>query len=319
MNIADFRVEPADYRVDYDDLRAIREEVFVNEQNIPQAVEFDAIDPDCYHVIARDNNHQSIGTARLSPDFKIGRMAVMKLWRGRGVGKALLLTLIDKARRSGCTGITLHAQTSVLEFYEHFGFVKEGVVFNEANIPHQKMRLAVSPIEQTDRPPPKPSPEAVPTTTFDDVDKVISSTIALSDQARRLLCIYSPDLSLPIYGNSDVIAAFKQFAITSRGGIVQIIVHDTAQLRSDSHPLINLGQRLPSAFLFRTPVEADDLNYSSAYQVNDCGGYLFRLFSGRMQSVFSPNQPARNKQLLEEFDRVWQRSRPCTEFKALGL
>lgn len=319
MNIADFRVEPADYQVDYDELRAIREEVFVAEQKIPPEIEFDAIDSDCYHVIARDNHHHAIGTARLSPDFKIGRMAVLKDWRGQGVGRALLLALIDRARRSGGNEVTLNAQNAVISFYEHFGFMKEGDSFPEANIPHQRMRLPVSPVEPSERAPAKPRADSVPIISFDDVDKVISSTIELIGQARRLLCIYSPDLSIPIYGNSDVVEALKQFAITSRGGIVQIIVHDTVQLRSDPHPLLNLGQRLPSAFLFRTPVEADDLDYSSSYLVNDRDGYLFRLFSGRMQSVFSPNQPARNKQLTEEFDRVWQRSRPCTEFKALGL
>jgi predicted GNAT family N-acyltransferase len=319
MNIADFRVEPADYRVDFDDLRTIRETVFVTEQNIPQDLEFDKIDPDCYHVIARDNNHQAIGTARLSPEFNIERMAVARSWRGKGVGAALLSALIEKARRSGSKEVSLNSQSTVVGFYERFGFMKEGCIYNKAGIPHQKMRLVMPPLEHSERPSPKPREEAVPIIKFEDIDKLTASSCALIQEARRLLCIYSPNLSIPIYGNSNVLEALKQFAISGRGGNVHIIVHDITQLRGDSHPLINLGQRLSSTFLFRTPVEPDDLNYSSAYLINDADGYLFRLSSDKMQGVFSPNQPARNRQLMEEFDRVWQRSRPCTEFKVLGL
>lgn len=84
MNISNFRVEPADYKVDFDDLRAVRETVFVIEQNIPEDIEFDSLDSSCFHFIARDDQHQAIGTSRLSPDRKIGRMAVLGTWRKKG-------------------------------------------------------------------------------------------------------------------------------------------------------------------------------------------------------------------------------------------
>ena len=70
MNISDFRVEPADYTTDFDDLRAVREAVFITEQNIPKDIEFDSVDADCYHFVARDNFHLAIGTTRLSPEQK---------------------------------------------------------------------------------------------------------------------------------------------------------------------------------------------------------------------------------------------------------
>ncbi len=121
MHISDFRVEPADYKTDFDDLRLIREAVFIFEQNIPENIEFDTIDRDCHHVVARDNHHNPIGTARLSPDGKIGRMAVLQNWRGKGVGKALITAILDKARKLGFTEVTLHAQTAVLDFYRKLG------------------------------------------------------------------------------------------------------------------------------------------------------------------------------------------------------
>src|SRR3990167_9431245 len=102
----DFRVEPADYVVDFKDLSSIREPVFVVEQEVPLEEEWDELDPKCQHVIARDSEHKPIGTGRLTPEHKIGRMAVLREWRGKGVGEALLVALIDQARAPGLRGGT---------------------------------------------------------------------------------------------------------------------------------------------------------------------------------------------------------------------
>jgi predicted GNAT family N-acyltransferase len=319
MNISDFRVEPANYQADFDDLRAVRVAVFINEQNIPEEVEFDSVDPDCHHFVARDNQHQAIGTGRLTTDGKIGRMAVLQTWRGQGVGAALLLNLIDKARKLGLAEVNLNAQTTVLGCYEKFGFSKEGDVFMEANIPHQLMRLQVEPISKSSRPAPKPRDALVEIAEIQNLADTISATVDLIAKARRQICIYSPDLEHILYGRTDVIEALKQFAIDSQGGNILIIAQDTLAARSQPHPLIDLAQRLPSAFLLRTPIEVDDLQYPSAYLVNDRDGYLFRQQSSVFRGVWSPTMPARNRQLSEEFERVWQRCRPCAEFRALGL
>jgi predicted GNAT family N-acyltransferase len=319
MNISDFRVEPANYQTDFHDLRAVRVAVFIAEQNIPEEVEFDSIDLDCHHFVARDNQHQAIGTGRLTTDGKIGRTAVLQTWRGQGVGTALLLNLIDKARKLGLAEVKLNAQITVLGFYEKFGFSKEGDVFMEADIPHQLMRLQVEPIGTSSRPAPKPRDALVEIAEFQNLADTVSASVELIAKARRQICIYSPDLEHILYGRADVIEALKQFAINSQGGNVLIIVQDTLATRSQPHSLIDLAQRLSSAFLLRTPIEADDLQYPSAYLVNDRDGYLFRQQNSQYRGVWSPTMPARNRQLTEEFDRVWQRCRPCTEFRALGL
>ncbi|WP_411728151.1 GNAT family N-acetyltransferase [Methyloglobulus sp.] len=319
MNISDFRVEPADYQVDFDELRTLREAVFIVEQNIPKEVEFDTVDPDCYHLIARDNQHQAIGTGRLTPDHKIGRMAVLETCRGKGVGEALLLALIDKALKLGWTELMLNAQTTVSGFYGKYGFVKEGDVFMEANISHQIMRLCLEPVSKSSRPVPKPQDSLVEISETKTLEGTLSAILQLIGKARRQICIYSPDLEHVLYGRAEIVEALKQFAINSSGGNVLIIVQDTLAVRSQPHPLLDLAQRLPSAFLFRTPVEADDLQYPSAYIINDRDGYLFRQQSSHYRGVWSPTLPARNRQLAEEFERVWQRCRPCTELRALGL
>lgn len=319
MKISDFRVEPANYHADFDDLRAVREAVFVIGQDISHEAEFDTVDPDCHHFIARDDHHQAIGAGRLAPDHKIGRMAVLGTWRGKGVGKALLLALIDKARKLGWTEVTLNAQATVSGFYEKFGFAKESDVFMEAKIPHQVMRLRLEPASKSSRPNPKPRDSSVEITEIKTLEDTLSAILQLIGKARRQICIYSPDLEHVLYGQAEIVEALKQFAIHSQGGNVSIIVQDTLAVRSQPHPLLDLAQRLPSIFLLRTPVEADDLQYPSAYIINDRDGYLFRQRSSHYLGAWSPNLPARNRQLFEEFERTWQRCLPCTELRALGL
>jgi GNAT superfamily N-acetyltransferase len=109
-----FRVEPADYRRDFDSLRAIRDEVFVRGQNVPLDIELDALDPLCQHVIARSEDGQAIGTGRLLPDGRIGRMAVLETWRGRGVGGVMLARLVELARARGLQQVELHSQVHAI-------------------------------------------------------------------------------------------------------------------------------------------------------------------------------------------------------------
>ncbi|MCL4105697.1 UNVERIFIED_CONTAM: hypothetical protein GTU68_023764 [Idotea baltica] len=105
-------------------------------------MERDEFDPISKHVLAINSETCTpIGTARLLPSQKIGRVAVLKSWRKHGVGAALMQTLIEQAAADGMTELTLHGQTWTLGFYESCGFVAEGPEFDEAGIPHRKMRL----------------------------------------------------------------------------------------------------------------------------------------------------------------------------------
>ncbi|MES2354308.1 MAG: GNAT family N-acetyltransferase [Pseudomonadota bacterium] len=125
------------------ELAAIRRVVFVLEQNVPEDLEWDGIDPQCCHVLARDFTGRPVGTGRLLPDGHIGRMAVLKPWRGNGVGAAMLAHLIAIAKRFGHQTLMLNAQTYAVPFYAKYGFQPEGEEFIDAGIPHQAMRLTV--------------------------------------------------------------------------------------------------------------------------------------------------------------------------------
>lgn len=118
---------------------AVRETVFVVEQGVPAEMEMDEMDARCVHAVAYEGA-QAIATGRLLPDSHIGRMAVLKQHRGRGVGGAVLVKLMEAARQRGDREIVLSAQVHAVPFYRSHGFEAMGPVYEEAGIPHQQMR-----------------------------------------------------------------------------------------------------------------------------------------------------------------------------------
>jgi predicted GNAT family N-acyltransferase len=137
---AGFTVRRADWAADAEAIRRVREAVFVVEQAVPADIEWDGLDAGCVQALAEDGNREPIGTGRLHPSGKLGRMAVMPPWRGRGVGASIVNCLIDAAGEVGLEEVYLHAQTQVIGFYAGFGFEVEGEEFEEAGIPHRLMR-----------------------------------------------------------------------------------------------------------------------------------------------------------------------------------
>ncbi|MFZ5456083.1 MAG: GNAT family N-acetyltransferase [Pseudomonadota bacterium] len=132
------RVELGDWASMAPALEAIRREVFIVEQRVPEEMEWDADDATSVHALALLEGHP-VGCGRLLPDGHIGRMAVRAPHRSRGIGRALLQSLLAEARRRGMREVVLHAQTHALRFYEEQGFVADGPVFDEAGIPHRRM------------------------------------------------------------------------------------------------------------------------------------------------------------------------------------
>jgi predicted GNAT family N-acyltransferase len=120
----------------------IRFAVFVEEQRVPAEIELDEMDAKSLHAVAF-GDRVAVGTGRLLPDGHIGRMAVLKDWRGRGVGSLILKTLVDAARSRGEREIVLSAQVHATAFYRAHGFVEEGAEYLDAGIPHVDMRRAL--------------------------------------------------------------------------------------------------------------------------------------------------------------------------------
>lgn len=126
---------------------AIREEVFIKEQGVPEALELDEFDLLAWHALAFDGL-ESVGTGRLvnlgDGQGQIGRMAVLPHFRKKGIGLAILEKLIGKARSEGILRLLLHSQISAIPFYEKQGFHAQGGMYDEAGIAHRNMILLLS-------------------------------------------------------------------------------------------------------------------------------------------------------------------------------
>jgi len=129
------------------ELMMIRQQVFINEQQVPVELEWDEFDQQACHMLARltlEHTKQAVGTARIVIHQQIahlGRMAVLKQYRGQGIGQAILAAAISYCRQTQAEKIILNAQLSALGFYQQAGFDISSEQFFDANIAHKQMTL----------------------------------------------------------------------------------------------------------------------------------------------------------------------------------
>jgi predicted GNAT family N-acyltransferase len=135
-----FRIRIVEWQDAHAKLSSVRTDVFVTEQRVPVEVERDGRDAGCVHALAESADGTPVGAGRLMPDGRIGRMAVLREWRGAGVGGAMLRALMAEAKRRGHRGTHLHSQAQAKAFYERHGYVVDGEEYLEAGIPHVLMR-----------------------------------------------------------------------------------------------------------------------------------------------------------------------------------
>ncbi|MET8243498.1 GNAT family N-acetyltransferase [Streptomyces sp. NPDC005202] len=156
MSAPSYTVRVAEDPADREACFAVRKEVFVGEQGVPEEIEYDAYDAVALHVHAVREDGVPLGTGRLlygeaaaaktggDPAVgSLGRLALAKEARGRGVGVALVRAIEDAARARGLAAVDLHAQTHALGFYERLGYEAYGPEFLDAGIPHRAMRRAL--------------------------------------------------------------------------------------------------------------------------------------------------------------------------------
>jgi predicted GNAT family N-acyltransferase len=157
MSTPVYEVRVAEDPADREACFAVRKDVFVAEQNVPEDIEYDAYDAGAVHVLAVREDGVPLGTSRLlhgaaatakngdgDPAVgSLGRLAVVRDARGLGVGAALVRAVEDAARARGLTAVDLHAQTHALGFYERLGYQAYGPEFPDAGIPHRAMRRAL--------------------------------------------------------------------------------------------------------------------------------------------------------------------------------
>ena len=137
--MAEFIIKPASWEADKIALMTVRDAVFVQEQKVPSSLESDDYDPVSTYVLAESTDGAPIGCARLQPNGKVTRIAVLSDWRRRGIAEKMLGKVIEIASEQGLTSLYLHAQLTAIALYEQHGFVQCGEQFEEAGIQHIKM------------------------------------------------------------------------------------------------------------------------------------------------------------------------------------
>ncbi|MEU8847545.1 GNAT family N-acetyltransferase [Streptomyces sp. NPDC048564] len=154
--VPSYAVRVAEDLADREACFAVRKEVFVVEQGVPQEIEYDSYDAGAVHVLAVREDGTPLGTGRLlygeaaaakvdgDPSVgSLGRLAVNQAARGLGVGAALVRAIEGAARARGLAAVDLHAQTHALGFYERLGYAAYGPEFPDAGMPHRAMRRAL--------------------------------------------------------------------------------------------------------------------------------------------------------------------------------
>ena len=138
--LANIQISKVSWREAKNELRAIRTPVFIEEQGVAPDFEWDELDASAVHLLAMQNN-QPIACLRIIDFHKIGRMAVLKDWRGMGLGSALLLEAVNVCKNYRNKSIHLSAQTHAIEFYRKAGFEVTSVEYCDVHIPHVDMQL----------------------------------------------------------------------------------------------------------------------------------------------------------------------------------
>lgn len=313
-----YYLEAAVWSADSEPLKTVRRAVFIEEQQVPESEEWDDDDAGADHALARASDGRPIGTARLTPDGRIGRMAVVADWRGEGVGAALLRFLIERAQARGMTRLSLHAQTHAIPFYAQAGFVAEGDEYLECNIPHRNMVLTLSPSAMAPT-----RVFAVPSGTARRLSAtgagdLKSASLAVIQEARHAVCLYSRDLDPVILDDSEVVDALRRVALSGRGASVRILLQDPTRAVREGHRLLDLAQRLSSLVQIRRPT-FEDLQYAGAFITNDAGGFLFRTFGDRFEAEGDIYYPPRRDELERYFDAVWERAEQPPELRRFSL
>lgn len=127
---------------EFDQALQVRFQVFVDEQQVPESEERDHYDETAIHFGAFDQE-TIVATGRvviIENQGKIGRLAVLKPYRGQGIGINLLNTIVAYCKNQGLSQAYLGSQIQALDFYHKAGFTAEGDIFDDAGIPHRLMR-----------------------------------------------------------------------------------------------------------------------------------------------------------------------------------
>ena len=313
------------------ELSRVRRAVFIDEQQVPEELEWDEYDETCQHILVTDENDQAIATGRIKPDGHIGRMAVLKPHRKSGVGSAVLNALLHHAKKTGLQRVYLHAQTTAIPFYIKHGFVVCSEEFIDAGIPHKTMEKIITLLdppytnnmntEHDNHSVLLPGWLRFGNTEHDQLLRTLAdihtALLDATQNALRTIRINTPDLESDLYDFDPFISALTGFIRDNRHANVQILVQNTRSAIQHGHRLIRLAQRLTSSIEIRKPASEDKVNTSS-FIVFDNSSFIFKN-NNTNSGLYNSQCKPRATKLLELFAPAWELAEQDIETRRLSI
>lgn len=308
-------------------LRRLRHQVFVGEQKVPEALEWDAQDAIAEHYLLSDEQGRALAVARVFADPEtpltahIGRMAVDQSVRGQGLGGELLSRIMrDAAGRY--RHLALNAQEQAIGFYARHGFHPASETFMEAGIPHREMRcfapLLATSLEAQAVPKPLQLGEDATTWPFESESLWQDLIRSLCGQARHRVQIYERQLDHDRYDDPLLAELLSDLARRHRATEVRILIHDDRPLVLRRHRLVELMHRLPSSISLRL-VNNQYPAADGAFTLIDDSGVIYRHEADEAPGFARFRAGGRVKVLGESFQRMWDYARPSLELRRMPL
>lgn len=288
-------------------LKEIRHQVFILEQHVPEELEWDKDDIDCEHFIAYVGDEVA-GCARLVNQKKIGRMAVLKPFRGMGIGKQIIDHIKRYASQKRYTRLELSSQCHAYSFYYKSGFSAFSLPYEDAGIPHIDMAHNVF-SQHND------------TGLFNFSDDTAihhgKSLIQaqgyldiLLSQTRRTLILCFKDLSHPLSRHQGLAEKIKQLARHNRHTKIYILIGQYHP-QYNEHPLFRLQDRLPSFVEIRSTRDSVPCQWI----MDSTAWFDFELNDSRV--CFSDR--AKIKHFMERFNKWWHNAQAIADARRLSI
>lgn len=303
------------------ELRVLREFVFIGEQNVPPELEWDGKDEDCVHILVQDEKGRGIGTARMTTEGHIGRMAVLRAWRNRGVGSGMLTALVTIARARQLERIQLDAQTHAIDFYLRYDFIAQGETFMDAGIPHQHMTRSLPSFTVHLNIHDLPKQVLGETRGYIDLKGLEDNKLAaihMASQGQRSLNLFTPNLDPRVFDNDEFIDAIKKIALHNPRSRVNILILDPSEVVMHGHRIVELARKISSHISIHRADE-EDQDHIDTFMVVDDIGLIRRAHNERFEGLAEFYNPAESRLLLKTFNAAWERSHPEPELRRLHL
>jgi len=309
-------------------LRDIRRHVFIDEQQIPEELEWDADDAGSTHFLI-SCGAEPIGTARLLSDGRIGRVALMPQWRGQGLGEQLMRAVMAHAQSLGMQTLHLSAQTYALDFYRRLGFTPCSEEYLEAGIPHLAMRREADPadlpaieffspgrfrIHNPEEVVAPPRALDLPWTLGEqrelveiDEQQAADHLLWMLSQARRRVLVYAADQAVWLFNRREVISTLEQLVARQPKARVRILLHEASKAFVQGHTPLNLMHRFPSLLDIRKQHPERNRD-PQVYVLIDDTGVLMLPRAIRREGFVRYNSPDQVRRWHGHFEDLWASS-----------